>query len=88
MEYSVNKKLMIDESNRLPRFKRIHATYQCGCSIYNDSWKDIDESNNLCKEHNKSLKAHLVEAVVGIRPEKTEDKISFFKLYKSNGSVK
>lgn len=66
------KKLMIDESHRLPKYDRVVVLYKCGCSYYNDGWKSSCESGPTCPTHDQPIKAETVEFVLGIRPEKSE----------------
>lgn len=64
------KKLVLGESANIPRFERVIVAYKCGCSFYNDTWKAACESEPLCPEHGKSIKAESGEWVNGARPDK------------------
>ena len=74
------KKIVLDESANIPRFERVIIAYTCGCSFYNDSWKSACESEALCPEHGKPIKAETGEWVNGIRPDKAITKSHTFKV--------
>jgi len=80
MGNSMKKKLMIDESYRLPHYARLVVIYKCGCSYYNDSWKSACESDPVCPVHEQPIKAESSETVRGSRPVKTETKRSSLKI--------
>lgn len=74
------KKLVLDESTNIPRFERVIVAYKCGCSFYNDTWKSACESEPLCPEHGKPMKAESGEWVNGTRPGKAITKSHTLKV--------
>ena len=75
------KKIMFDESSRIPKFARLHVTYQCGCSVYNNSWGRVSDVDEKCLVHGESIKNTCTEYAFGSRPENAETKKSFFKIF-------
>ena len=76
----MTKRLAIDEASRIPHYERVIVVYQCGCSFYNDKWLSACESDAVCPEHHKPVKAESCESVGGFRPEVAETKRHTLKI--------
>ena len=82
----MKKIMMIDEMHRVSEsitFTRIHVTYNCGCAVYNDAWKTKLDAEELCVKHSKNIRAVMSEKTYGKQPVESENKQSFFKIYRN-----
>ncbi|EGR1442707.1 hypothetical protein D8X80_15310 [Vibrio parahaemolyticus] len=68
------KKIMIDESHRLPSFLKYTSVFSCGCAYMNDSWGSEEQCPKVCPEHGTKREFTSTSLVAGERPEnaKTE----------------
>ncbi len=74
------KKVMIDESHRVPSYLKYTVIFDCGCSYTNASWVSKEQCIGVCPEHKQlkgSVHTHLVG---GVRPENAETVKSSVKL--------
>lgn len=61
----------IDEAHRIPFYIRIHANYDCGCTVYSDDWTTETLVPKHCGKHNNALLYGTAETKQkGVRPDK------------------
>ncbi len=56
-----------NELHRMPTYTRIHANYECGCSVYSDDWETEVSVPKVCDKHLKSLYGTLKMNQLGVR---------------------
>ncbi|HCG6305591.1 TPA: hypothetical protein NJ145_004139 [Vibrio parahaemolyticus] len=74
------KKVMIDESHRIPSFIQYTAVFKCGCAYVNDSWANETQCDSVCPEHLQVREFTASANVAGKRPENAESKKSPLKV--------
>lgn len=74
------KKVMIDESHRVPSYLQYTVIFGCGCSYTNASWTSKEQCIAVCPDHGQPKGAVHTQLIGGVRPEHADTLKSSLKV--------